>query len=159
MKPPSKLSTLPRPPWWTLCLATAVMLPLLSSSVGGLTHRSSCRTSFTPDFEILADGTGEALVSSSIVLTRSDPSVPAPCPGFGVDAVVSATGPRTLRTTVSATNSSTSPAHATAHVSVGEKDSYVRLGVLNSGQIREKLLVVHVPKGPSTLKVRLVLGG
>lgn len=159
MKLASKVSTLPRPPWWTVCLASALMIPFLTSSVGGLTHRTSCRTAFTPDFEVLADGATKALVSSAIVLTRDDPTLAAPCPGFGVDAVVNATGPATLSAALSATNTSTSAAHATAHIAVGGKNSYIPLGVLDSGQTMQKALALHVPRGSSVLKVRLLLGG
>ncbi len=159
MKLAPKISALPRPPWWTLCLASALMIPFLTSSVGGLTHRTSCRTAYTPDFEVVADGTITALVSSAIVLTRDDAAVVAPCPGFAVDAVVNATGATTLSAALSASNTSTSAAHATAHITVSGENSYVPLGVIASGQTLQKVIAVHVPRGSSVLKARLLLGG
>ncbi len=135
------------------------MLPLLSSSLGGLTHRISCRTEFTPDFDVLADGSAKALVSSSIVLTRDGPATPPRCPGFTLDAQVNPSGPTTLSTSMSVTNAATSSAHATAQISVGGKSSYIAMGVLDSGQTTQKTFVVHVPNGSSVLKVRLLLGG
>ncbi len=159
VKLPSVPSTIQRVPWWTVCFATALMIPLLTSSLGGLTHRVSCRTAFTPDFDVLADGTTKALVSSSIVLTRDGPTTPTPCPGFSIDALVNPSGPTTLSTSLSATNASTSSARATAQISVGGKTSFISIGVIDSGKTAQKTFVVHVPKGPSVLKARLLLGG
>ena len=135
------------------------MLPILTSSLGGLAHRTSCRTAFTPDFDVLADGTTKASVSSSIVLTRDGPTALTPCPGFSIDALVNPSGPTTLSTLLSATNASTSAARATAQISVGGRSSYIEIGVLNSGKTTQKTFVVHVPKGSSVLRARLILGG
>ncbi len=135
------------------------MIPLLTSSLGGLTHRTSCRTAYTPDFDVIADGATEAVVSSAIVLTRDAPSAPLRCPGFSLDALVNPSGPTTLSTAVSVTNASTSSAHVTAHISVGGRNSFRPIGVLGSGQTVQKTFVVHVPKGSSVLRARLLLGG
>ena len=142
-----------------MSLATALMIPLLSSSLGGLTHRVSCRTEFTPDFEVLANGGAKALVSSSIVLTRDSPVAAQRCPGFSVDAQVNPSGPTRLSTSLSAKNSSTSSAHVTAQISLGGRSSFMPIGVLASGQTMQKTFVVDVPKGPSVLRARLLLGG
>ena len=135
------------------------MIVLLSSSLSGLTHRVSCRTEFTPDFDVLADGATKALVSSSIVLTRDSPAAPQRCPGFSVDAQVNPSGPTQLSTALSAKNSSTSSAHVTAQISVGGRNSFMAMGVLASGQTMQKTFVVNVPKGSSILRARLLLGG
>ena len=135
------------------------MIPLLSSSLGGLTHRVSCRTEFTPDFDGLADGGAEAVVSSSIVLTRDAPATAPRCPGFSLDALVNPSGPTKLATSLSATNASTSSAHVTAQVSVDGRNSYLPIGELGSGQTIQKTFVVNVPKGSSVLRARLLLGG
>ncbi len=152
-------STISRPPWWTVCFATALMIPLLSSSLGGLTHRISCRTEFSPDFDVLDEGGAEALVSSSIVLTRDAPATSPRCPGFTLDATVNPSGPTRLSTALSATNASTSSAHVTAQISVDGRNSYLPIGVLGSGQTIQKTFVVNVPKGSSVLRARLLLGG
>ena len=159
MKLPSLPPTIRRPAWWAVCLATALMIPLLSSSLGGLTHRVSCRTEFTPDFDVQAGGDTEAMVSSSIVLTRDSPATPPRCPGFSLDALVNPSGPTRLATSLSATNASTSSAHVTAQISVDGRYSYLPIGVLASGQTIQKTFVVNVPKGSSVLRARLLLGG
>ncbi len=135
------------------------MLPLLSSSLGGLTHRVSCRTEYTPDFDVLAGEGAKALVSSSIVLTRDSPATPPRCPGFSIDALVNPSGPTRLSTALSAKNASTSSAHVTAQISVDGRNSYLPIGVIASGQTIQKTFVVHVPKGSSILRARLLLGG
>jgi hypothetical protein len=149
-----------RPPaWWTICLATAIVLPLLTSSLGGLEHRVSCRTAYTPDFEITADGSTEPLISSAIVLTRDAPSAAVRCPGFSIDARVNPSAPLVLSTVIAASNTSTKSVHATVQVRVAGKRSQIPLGVIDSGQTVEKTLTVHVPRGTSVLRARLLLGG
>jgi hypothetical protein len=147
------------PAWWKVCLATAIMLPLATSSLGGLQHRVSCRTAYTPDFEITADGATEPLVASAIVLTRDAPAAAVRCPGFGIDASVNATGPLALSTVIAATNTSTKAVHATVQISVGGNRSHIAVGVIDSGQSIEKTIAVHVPRGTSVLRARLLLGG
>jgi hypothetical protein len=142
-----------------MCLATAIIVPLLTSSLGGLQHRVSCRTAYTPDFEITADGAAEPLVASAIVLTRDAPATAVRCPGFVIDARVNATGPLSLSTVIAASNTSTKAAHATVQISVDGHRSQVRVGVIDSGQSIEKTITVHVPRGTSVLRARLLLGG
>jgi hypothetical protein len=147
------------PAWWAICLATAIIVPMLTSSLAGLSHRVSCRTAYTPDFEVTADGATEPLVASAIVLTRDAPAAPVPCPGFTLDARVNPSGPLVLSTVLAATNTSTKSVHATAQIRVGGKRSQIPLGVIGSGKSIEKTLSIHVPKGTSVLRARLLLGG
>lgn len=157
--PALKFSSLRLPPWWTVSLATAVIVPLLTSSLGGLTHRVSCRGDYTPDFEITADGATEPLIASAIVLTRDAPSVPVRCVGFTIDARVNPVGPTGVATVIAASNVSTKDAHATVQINVDGQLSEIRFGVIRSGAEVEKMITVHVPKGTSVLKARLLLGG
>lgn len=154
-----KLPAVRRPPWAHVLLATAVGIPFVTSSLGGLTHRVSCRTPYTADFDVLTNGAENAAVSSAIVLSKDAPLVKPACPGFVVDAQVNPTGPTTLSVVLSSTNKSTKPAHATAALSVNGRTSFVPLGVLASGKTAEKTLVLHVPTGPSTFRARLLVGG
>ena len=132
---------------------------ILSSSLGGLTQRVSCRSEFTPDFDVLANGGDKALVSSSIVLTRDSPATPPRCPGFSLDALVNPSGRTRLSTSLSAKNASTSSAHVTAQISVGGRNSFMPIGVIAPGQTVQKTFVINVPKGSSVLRARLLLGG
>lgn len=72
---------------------------------------------------------------------------------------VNPNGPAKLRNHVIAVNESTSSSHATVALTVNGDTSYVRLGSLNSGQTLERDLIVNVPKGTSTVKARLLIGG
>ncbi len=141
-----------------MCLGTAIIVPLLTSSLSGLPHRVSCRTAYTPDFEVTADGATEPLVASAIVLTRDAPAAAVPCPGFTVDARVNPSGPMILSTVIAASNTSTKAVHATVQLRVDGRRSQIPLGVINSGQTIEKTLTVHVPRGASVLRARLLLG-
>ena len=154
-----KLTGVRRPPMAHMLLATALGIPFVTSSLGGLTHRVSCRTPYTAEFDVLAGGAENAAVSSSIVLSKDAPAIRPSCPGFVVDAQVNPVGPKTLSVVLSSTNKSTKPAHLTAAVAVNGRTSFVRLGVLGSGKTAEKTLVLHVPAGASTFRARLLVGG
>ncbi len=156
---PLKIPSLRLPPWWTISLATAIVLPLLTSSLGGLTHRVSCRGAFTPDFEVTADGAAEPLIASAIVLTRDAPTEPVRCAGFTIDARVNPVSASGVATVIAAANTSTKDAHATVEVTIGGRRSEIPLGVITSGGSLEKTITVHVPRGTSVLKARLLLGG
>lgn len=142
-----------------MLLATAVAIPFVTSSLGGLTHRVSCKTEYTSDFDVLTDGQSNAVVSSALVLTRDTATVQPRCPGFGVDMQVNPAGRQALTVYLRATNASTNAAHATAMVSVQGDTSYIPLGVLAAGATDEKTIIVNVPGGTSTLRARILLGG
>ena len=157
--PAPKITTIRLPSWWTVSLATAIMLPLLTSSLGGLTHRVSCRGSYTPDFDVTADAATEPLIASAIVLTRDAPAVPVRCSGFTIDARLNPVSPTAVAAVIAAANASTHDARATVQIRVGTKRSEISLGVLKSGSSLEKTITVNVPKGASVFKARLLLGG
>ena len=103
-----------RPPWSHVLLATAVGIPFITSSLGGLTHRVSCKTEYTSDFDVLTDGQSNAVVSSALVLTRDTATVKPRCPGFGVDIQVNPAGRQTLTVYLRAANASTNELTAKA---------------------------------------------
>lgn len=134
-------------------------IPFVTSSLGGLTHRVSCKTEYTSDFDVLTDGQTDAVVSSALVLTRDTATVKARCPGFRLEAQVNPADRQTLTVFLRATNASTNAAHATATISVKGDTSYIPLGVLAAGATVEKITVVNVPRGASVLRARILLGG
>ena len=147
-----------RPSWSYVLLATAAALPFITSSLGGLSHRVSCRTESTADFDVLATGNDNVAVSSALVLSRDAPTTEL-CPGFRVDAQMNPVGPKTLRVLLTSNNTSTRSAHATAALTVNGTTSYVRIGELPSGKTTDKTFVVRVPLGASTVRAHLLLGG
>lgn len=163
-------------------LLGTLLIPVVTSSLRGLTHTLSCSSALAARFDVevpeageepetvLLDPTaitrppdgGEAVQTTAppeTTTTTTAPEGPAPvCGGITVDLSLSAPRPGVVRIELPVTNSGPHEWLGTVRLTVGTKQFPVDLGSIPPGQTRSRTLEVAVAEEIDRVTGELLLG-
>lgn len=140
-----------------LALATlfgVFLIPVLLSSLRGLTHVVSCRQEVTQPFEVVFDTNNEPLLTSSAVVQASDPV----CSSLRADLSVASEGPNRLAVTVPITNSGEGAWRGTVRLRVGNTIIPIQIGLVPAGTTKSETIVLRLPEGATGFDGSLLIG-
>jgi hypothetical protein len=141
-----------------LALATlfgVFLIPVLLSSLRGLTHLVSCRQEVAQPFEVVFEGDSDPLLTSSaLVEAGSDPV----CSSLRADLSVASVGPNRLAITVSITNQGEGAWRGTVSLRVGNTLIPIQIGLIPAGATRSETIVLKLPEGATGFDGSLLIG-
>lgn len=114
-------------------LMAVFLIPMVTSSLRGLTHVLTCREEVAQPFTVLFED-GEALVLSSTVITN-DQTDDTLCGGLDVDVQARALEDQRAALTLVVANESEHPWHGTVNVSLGRGMMGERLIPISIGRV------------------------
>jgi hypothetical protein len=144
-------------------LPAALLVPLISSPLHGLTHLPGCR--IEPGEPVTVAGVtsdsgeiGPDVAVSAISLEQPDPTETAPCPGIEFALEVGADSGGSTELTMPVTNTTSNRVTASAEVHLGAKTWIVRIGSMPPGGRISKTLTLPRSAKETTVSVGLLIG-
>ncbi len=131
------------------------LIPIVLSSLRGLTHVVSCEAAIAQPFEVRfgSDGT-PILTGSRLVEAGADPV----CMNLRTDLSMREAGPNRLEVTVPIENRGGDPWQGTVSLEVGGVLIPVQIGLVPPGQTRSETIVLRLPEGVTELDGELLIG-
>lgn len=148
------------PPLLRLRLALGLLLgvfliPVVLSSLRGLTHVVSCQSAIAQPFEVSFGEDGKPLLTGSrLVEAGSDPV----CANLRTDLSMRDAGPNRLEVTVPIENRGSDPWRGTVSLVVGGVFIPVKIGLVPPGETRSETLVLRLPEGVTQFDGELLIG-
>ena len=131
------------------------LIPVVLSSLRGLTHVVSCQSSIAQPFEVRFGDDGTTLLTGSrLVEAGSDPV----CANLRSDLSMREAGPNRLEVTVPIENRGNDPWRGTVSLEVGGVLIPVQIGLVPPGEIRSETLVLRLPEGVTEFAGELLIG-
>ena len=147
-----------RPAHAALCVLATPLIPLATSSMGGITHLRSCTAAASAPFSVsYAGGATAPIVSSALVVSRDAPSSKV-CAGLDLLIQAQPQADGTVRIVLPVVNSSAVAWNATVRVSTGSARYPVKVGRVGVGKAASATVDVKVPKGDSQITATLIVG-
>lgn len=138
-----------------IALFGVFLLPIVLSSMRGLTHVVSCQQGISKPFEVTFDSLGEPLLTGSSVVEAADDPV---CQMLQSDISMRAAGPSRIEVTIPVKNEGHDPWQGTVSLMVGEVEIPVRIGLIPPGETRAETLVLNLPNGVTGFTGELLIG-
>jgi hypothetical protein len=131
------------------------LIPVVLSSLRGLTHVVSCEEAIAQPFEVSfgADGT-PLLTGSRLVEAGTDPV----CANLLTDLSMREAGPNRLEVTVPIENRGNDPWRGTVSLEVGGVVIPVEIGLVPPGETRSETIVLRLPEGVTAFTGELLIG-
>lgn len=139
-----------------IVLLGAFLIPIVTSSLDGLTHVLTCRQQAEVPFTVVTPPSGQPTVVSSNTLVRGQPE--GVCGGLVLDLGVGAAGPGRVRLDLPITNKTRFDWHGTVRLRMGSTVVPVKIGEIRHGQTRRVGVTIKVSSGQLELKGSLLLG-
>lgn len=141
-------------------LALAVLLgvfliPVVLSSLRGLTHVVSCEESIAQPFEVNFGSDGTPLLTGSQLLEAGTDPV---CANLSTDLSMREAGPNRLEVTVPVENRGEQPWRGTVTLKVGDVLIPVQIGLVPPGETRSESIVLRLPAGVTGFTGELLIG-
>lgn len=130
------------------------LIPVLLSSLRGLTHVVSCQQAVAQPFEVVFDADNEPLLTSSAVVEASDPV----CSSLRSDLSVASRGPNRLAVTVPITNDGEAAWRGTVSLRVGNTHIPIQIGLIPPGTTKSETIVLRLPEGATGFDGSLLIG-
>ena len=131
------------------------LIPVVLSSLRGLTHVVSCQSSIAQPFEVRFGDDGTTLLTGSrLVEAGSDPV----CANLRSDLSMREAGPNRLEVTVPIENRGIDPWRGTVSLEVGGVLIPVQIGLVPPGETRSETLVLRLPEGVTEFAGELLIG-
>jgi hypothetical protein len=131
------------------------LIPIVLSSMRGLTHVVSCEQEISKPFEVTFDAARAPLLTgSSLVEAGVDPV----CAALSADVSMRAAGPNRIEVTVPIRNDGDNPWQGTVALLVGNVEVPVRIGLVPPGETRSETLVLSLPEGVTGFSGELLIG-
>lgn len=141
-----------------LALATLFgifLIPVMLSSLRGLTHVVSCRQEVAQPFEVeYGVGDEPLLTSSAIVSAASDPV----CSSLSADLSVSSEGRNRLAVTIPISNRGEGDWRGTVSLRVGDTLIPIQIGLVPAGTTRSETVLLRLPDGATGFDGLLLIG-
>jgi hypothetical protein len=132
------------------------LIPVLLSSLRGLTHVVSCTREIARPFSVaVGDETSPVIAGSAVVEAGAAQQCGA---DLNVDVSVSARGPNEIAVTVPISNAGTSAWRGTVRLQVGETVIPFRIGLVPAGETRSETIVLRLPEGTTGFSGSLLIG-
>ena len=136
-------------------LLGVLMIPVVLSSLRGLTHVVSCQEAIAQPFEVSFGSEGTPLLTGSrLVEAGSDPV----CANLRTDISMREAGPNRLEVTVPIENRGANPWRGTVSLVVGGVFIPVQVGLVPPGETRSETIVLRLPEGVTEFDGELLIG-
>jgi len=152
----SPVPALLRPRLAVFILFGVFLIPVVLSSLRGLTHVVSCTREIARPFEVaVGDGERPVITGSAVV----EAGAAQQCGGtLDVDVSVSARGPNEIAVTVPITNKGLTPWRGTVRLRVGNTVIPFQIGLVPAGETRSETIVLRLPDGTTGFSGSLLIG-
>ena len=139
-----------------LALFGVFLIPVVLSTVRGLTHVVSCTREIARPFEVaVGDDDRPVLAGSAVVEAGEAPQ----CGGaLKANVEVSAKGPNEIAVTVPITNAGEAAWRGTVSLRVGNTVIPFHVGLVPAGETRSETIVLRLPDGTTGFTGSLLLG-
>ena len=132
------------------------LIPIVTSSLNGLTHVLTCQQSARQPFTIAIPPSGQPTILSALTLDRSQQG--GLCGGLHLDIQVGADGPGHLRITLPITNRTRYLWRGSVKLVVGGVSVPVNIGTIHPGATAVRSVRVRVDRGTRELGGSLLIG-
>lgn len=140
-----------------IVLLGAFLIPIVTSSLRGLTHVLTCDEEAQIPFTVVVPETGDpTIVSSRAPLTRGEAE--GVCGGLVLDMAVGAAGPGKINLRLPITNNTDFDWHGTVRLKLGETVVPVDIGSIPSGETGTDTVAVNVSPGELEVDGSLLIG-
>ncbi|HEY7563345.1 MAG TPA: hypothetical protein VIA81_00295 [Acidimicrobiia bacterium] len=131
------------------------LIPVMLSSLRGLTHVVSCRQEVAHPFEVeFGSGEEPLLVSSAVISETTDPV----CSSLAADLEVRSTGQNRLELTIPIANRGTGDWRGTVSLRVGGTLIPIQIGLVPAGTTKSETIVLRLPDGTTGFEGSLLIG-
>jgi hypothetical protein len=145
-----------RPRLAVFILFGVFLIPVVLSSLRGLTHVVSCTREIARPFEVAVGDDERPVITGSAVV---EAGAEQQCGGaLAVDVSVSARGPNEIAVTVPITNEGLTPWRGTVRLRVGNTVIPFQIGLVPAGQTRSETIVLRLPEGTTGFSGSLLIG-
>jgi hypothetical protein len=132
------------------------LIPVILSSLKGLTHVVSCTSEIARPFEVSVGDEDRPVITGSAIV---EAGVEEPCGGaLKVDVLVTAQGPNQIAVTVPITNEGSSAWWGTVRMRVGRTVIPFQIGLVPAGETRSETIVLRLPSGTTGFTGSLLIG-
>ena len=145
-----------RPRLAVFILFGVFLIPVVLSSLQGLTHVVSCTREIARPFEVAVGDEDRPVITGSAVV---EAGAAQPCGGaLDVDVSVSARGPNEIAVTVPITNEGLTAWRGTVRLRVGNTIIPFQIGLVPAGETRSETIVLRLPDGTTGFSGSLLIG-
>ena len=145
-----------RPRLAMIVLFGVFLIPVVLSSLRGLTHVVSCTREIARPFEVSVGDEDRPVITGSAVV---EAGAEQPCVGaLEVDVSVSARGPNEIAVTVPISNEGITPWRGTVRLQVGNTVIPFQIGLVPAGETRSETIVLRLPAGTTGFSGSLLIG-
>ena len=132
------------------------LIPVLLSTLKGLTHVVTCTREMATPFAVsVGDEIAPVITGSAVV----EAGAAEPCGAdLRVDVSVSARGPDEIAVTIPIANDGTSDWRGTVRLQVGDTVIPFRIGLVPAGETRSETVVLRLPEGSTGFSGSLLIG-
>jgi hypothetical protein len=139
-----------------IALLGAFLIPILLSSLQGLTHVVTCQEATNVPFTVELHPGGAPTISSSLQITRNSPA--GLCGGLVLDMRVGQEGPRKVKIILPITNNTDHEWQGSVKLNLGGTTVPVRIGSIPAGQTNEDTIHFNVDEGTNEINGSLLIG-
>jgi hypothetical protein len=139
-----------------IALLGAFLIPILLSSLQGLTHVLTCQQATNVPFTVQLPEHGSPTISSSAVITREQ--VNGLCGGLRLDMRVGAEGPNKVKIILPIANNTKHDWEGSVKLKLGGTTVPVRIGNIPAGKTREDVIHFRVDPGTHEINGSLLIG-
>jgi hypothetical protein len=131
------------------------LIPVMLSSLRGLTHVVSCRQEVAHPFEVeFGEDEEPLLISSAVTSANADPV----CSSLSADLEVRGSGPNRLEVTIPISNQGTGDWRGTVSLRVGGTLIPIQIGLVRAGTTKSETIVLRLPDGATGFEGSLLIG-
>jgi len=139
-----------------IALLGAFLIPVLLSSLQGLTHVVTCQQATNVPFTVELHPGGEPTISSSQVITRD--SANGLCGGLHLDMRVGQESPRKVKIILPISNNTEHEWQGSVKLNLGGTAVPVRIGSIPAGETKEDTIHFKVDSGTNEINGSLLIG-
>lgn len=139
-----------------IALVAAFLIPVVTSSLRGLTHVLTCRDEAEIPFSLVVPEDGDPVIVSSQTIDRDAPE--GVCGGLVLDMAVGPAGENRVELRLPITNRSRFDWHGTVRLKIGAAVVPVDIGEIKHGETKTDSVKVRVRTGEHELQGSLLLG-
>ena len=139
-----------------VALVAAFLIPIVTSSLRGLTHVLTCRERTEIPFTLITPERGDPVIVSSTTITRDQPV--GVCGGLILDMGVGPAGANRVELRLPITNRSEFDWRGTVRLKLGSTTIPVDIGEIKHGETEVDTVRVRVRPGQLELEGSLLLG-
>jgi len=139
-----------------IALLGAFLIPILLSSLQGITHVLTCQQKTNVPFTVQLPAHGQPTISSSSVITRE--TAAGLCGGLHLDMRVGTESANKVKIILPIQNGTKFDWEGTVKLHLGGADVPVRIGRIPAGKTQQDVIHFHVDPGTHEINGSLLIG-